>query len=67
MSVRVGRVSEQRRKRLQELEHEMSSLKRKMTEQAKAVKMKEQSEKHVSHLNKEIVVSVLQVTQALGC
>ena len=51
-----GRVSEQRRKRLQELEQEMSTLKRKMAEQSRATKLKEQSEKHVSHLNSEIVV-----------
>jgi kinesin family protein 4/21/27 len=55
----AGKVSEQRRKRLQELEQEMSTLKRKMQEQAKALKLKEHSDKHVSHLNTEIVVRTI--------
>ncbi|XP_076446385.1 chromosome-associated kinesin KIF4A-like isoform X13 [Babylonia areolata] len=51
----TSKVSEQRRKRLQELETEMSSLKRKIAEQAKTVKLKEQSQKQVNHLNSEIL------------
>lgn len=50
------RVSEQRRKRLQELEQEMSQLKHKMSEQIKMLKMKEQTDKQVLHLNSEIQV-----------
>ncbi|KAK7485932.1 hypothetical protein BaRGS_00022798 [Batillaria attramentaria] len=50
----ASKVSEQRRKRLQELEHEMSQLKRKMNEQVKLLKMKDQSDKQVSRLNVEI-------------
>ncbi|XP_025088015.1 chromosome-associated kinesin KIF4-like [Pomacea canaliculata] len=48
------KVSEQRRKRLQELEQEMAQLKRKMADQAKILKLKDSSEKHVSRLNVEI-------------
>ena len=50
------KISEQRRKRLQELEQEMSSLKRKMQEQSKALKLKDQADKNVNRLNTEIVV-----------
>lgn len=50
----ANKVSEQRRKRLQELETEMSQVKRKMNEQTKLLKLKDQSEKQVSRLNTEI-------------
>jgi len=55
----VGRVSEQRRKRLQELEAQIVELKRKMTEQSKMLKINEQTGKQVEKLNQEIVVRIL--------
>ncbi|XP_064607442.1 chromosome-associated kinesin KIF4A-like [Liolophura sinensis] len=48
------KVSEQRRKRLQELEQQMSGLKKKLTEQGKIVKLKSQSDKQVTKLNLDI-------------
>jgi len=54
----VCRVAEQRRKRLQELEAQIIELRRKMTEQSKMLKMKEQTDKQVEKLNHEILVSV---------
>jgi len=50
------RVAEQRRKRLQELEAQMVELRRKMTEQSKMLKMKEQTDKQLDKLNQEITV-----------
>ena len=55
----VCRVAEQRRKRLQELEAQIVELRRKMTEQSKMLKMKEQTDKQVEKLNHEIMVTVL--------
>ena len=52
----VCRVSEQRRKRLQELEAQIVELRRKMTEQSKMLKVKEQTDKQVEKLNQEITV-----------
>ena len=49
-------MSEQRRKRLQELEGQLSDLKKKINEQKKLLKMKETSDKQVSKLNTEITV-----------
>jgi len=48
------KVSEQRRKRLRELEQQMSEYKKKMSEQAKMVKLKDSSDKQVVKLNSEI-------------
>ncbi|KAL5011365.1 hypothetical protein ScPMuIL_009916 [Solemya velum] len=53
-NVASSKISEQRRKRLQELEQQMSQLKKKMSDQTKMLKLKEQSDKHVSKLNLEI-------------
>jgi len=52
-------VAEQRRKRLQELEAQIVELRRKMTEQSKMLKIKEQTDKQVEKLNQEITVCVL--------
>ncbi|KAB7496099.1 Chromosome-associated kinesin KIF4, partial [Armadillidium nasatum] len=49
-----NKISEQRRKRLQELESLISGLKKKVGEQNKLIKMKEQSEQKVIKLNTEI-------------
>jgi kinesin family protein 4/21/27 len=51
------RLSEQRRKRLQELEGQMGDLKKKLVEQKKMLKVKDQSEKQVTQLNTEIQAS----------
>ncbi|XP_019629575.1 PREDICTED: chromosome-associated kinesin KIF4A-like [Branchiostoma belcheri] len=48
------KVSEQRRKRVKELETQIGVLKRKITDHNKMVKLKEQSDKTCSKLNKEI-------------
>lgn len=53
------KVSERRRKRLQELEAEMTNLKKKLIEQSKILKIKEKAEGTVNKLNQEI--------QALKC
>ncbi|XP_051877994.1 kinesin family member 4 [Pristis pectinata] len=53
------KVSERRRKRLQELETEMANLKKKLMEQSKILKIKEKTEGTVNKLNQEI--------QALKC
>ncbi|XP_042329355.1 chromosome-associated kinesin KIF4A isoform X2 [Sceloporus undulatus] len=49
-----AKLSERRRKRLQELEGEMTDLKKKLKEQSKLLKMKESSEQTVCKLNQEI-------------
>nr|XP_053635684.1 chromosome-associated kinesin KIF4A-like [Cherax quadricarinatus] len=49
-----NKVSEQRRKRVQELETQIADLKQKQKEQAKLLRMKEQSEKKVDKLKSEI-------------
>ncbi|KAK3859333.1 hypothetical protein Pcinc_034550 [Petrolisthes cinctipes] len=49
-----NKLSEQRRKRVQELESEISGLKQKQKEQQKLLRMKEQSEAKVNKLNSEI-------------
>lgn len=51
------RLSERRRKRLQELEGQISELKKKLNEQSKLLKLKESTERTVSKLNQEIRVS----------
>ena len=53
-----SRIAEQRRKRLQELEGQISQLKKKMLEQARMLKFKEQTDKQVEKLNQEIQVRV---------
>ncbi|KAK4297569.1 hypothetical protein Pmani_030022 [Petrolisthes manimaculis] len=49
-----NKLSEQRRKRVQELESEISGLKQKQKEQHKLLRMKDQSEAKVNKLNSEI-------------
>ncbi|XP_026545424.1 chromosome-associated kinesin KIF4A [Notechis scutatus] len=49
-----AKLSERRRKRLQELEGEMSELKKKLKEQSKLLNMKKSSEQTVSKLHQEI-------------
>jgi len=61
MSVCLCRVAEQRRKRLQELEAQIVELRRKMMEQSKMLKIKEQTDKQVEKLNQEIVVCISPV------
>lgn len=50
------RLSEQRRKRLQELEGQMTELKKKLQDQSKLLKLKESSVRSVTKLNQEIQV-----------
>lgn len=62
----VYRVAEQRRKRLKELELQISDLKKKMTEQTKLLRMKDTSDKQVNKLNTEILVcTVPMVTRSV--
>ena len=49
-------MSEQRRKKVQELETQIANLKQKQKEQLKLIRMKEQSEQKVNKLNSEIQV-----------
>nr|XP_014424306.1 chromosome-associated kinesin KIF4A isoform X1 [Pelodiscus sinensis] len=49
-----AKLSERRRKRLQELEGQMNELKKKLSEQSKLLKFKESTERTVSKLNQEI-------------
>ena len=55
------RLSETRRKRLVELEQQISEFKKKLNEQKNIVKLKEQSEKKVSAMNTEIQVRYMAV------
>ncbi|XP_010570687.1 PREDICTED: chromosome-associated kinesin KIF4A isoform X3 [Haliaeetus leucocephalus] len=52
--VNQAKLSERRRKRLQELEGQISELKKKLNEQSKLLKLKESTEHTVSKLNQEI-------------
>ncbi|NWI69507.1 KIF4 protein, partial [Todus mexicanus] len=52
--VNQAKLSERRRKRLQELEGQISDLKKKLNEQSKLLKLKESTERTVSKLNQEI-------------
>uniref|UniRef100_A0A8B9N154 Kinesin-like protein n=1 Tax=Accipiter nisus TaxID=211598 RepID=A0A8B9N154_9AVES len=52
--VNQAKLSERRRKRLQELEGQISELKKKLNEQSKLLKLKESTERTVSKLNQEI-------------
>ena len=49
-----SKISERRRKRLQELEQKISALSKKITEQEKIIKMKEKNDEKITQLNKEI-------------
>ncbi|NXG35144.1 KIF4 protein, partial [Dromaius novaehollandiae] len=52
--VNQAKLSERRRKRLQELEGQINELKKKLNEQSKLLKLKESTERTVSKLNQEI-------------
>ncbi|XP_064933426.1 chromosome-associated kinesin KIF4 isoform X1 [Columba livia] len=52
--INQAKLSERRRKRLQELEGQMSELKKKLNDQSKLLKLKESTERTVSKLNQEI-------------
>ncbi|XP_030789934.1 chromosome-associated kinesin KIF4A [Rhinopithecus roxellana] len=52
--VNQAKLSERRRKRLQELEGQITDLKKKLNEQSKLLKLKESTEHTVSKLNQEI-------------
>ncbi|XP_003943123.1 chromosome-associated kinesin KIF4A isoform X1 [Saimiri boliviensis] len=52
--VNQAKLSERRRKRLQELEGQIADLKKKLNEQSKLLKLKESTEHTVSKLNQEI-------------
>ncbi|XP_067664129.1 chromosome-associated kinesin KIF4A-like [Haliotis asinina] len=54
MNSAANKISEQRRRRMQELETQIAKLKKKMVEQSKMVKLKEQSDKQVLKLNTDI-------------
>lgn len=54
--VLYSRLSEQRRKRLQELEGQITELKKKLQDQSKLLKLKESSVRNVAKLNQEIQV-----------
>ncbi|XP_051956367.1 chromosome-associated kinesin KIF4-like [Xyrauchen texanus] len=60
-----AKVSEQRRKRLQELEGQMSELKKKLQDQSKLLKLKESSVRNVSKLNLEIQAMKSQRVQLM--
>ncbi|XP_019391798.1 PREDICTED: chromosome-associated kinesin KIF4A [Crocodylus porosus] len=52
--INQAKLSERRRKRLQELEGQINELKKKLSEQSKLLKLKESTEHTVSKLNQEI-------------
>uniref|UniRef100_A0A8C3Y498 Kinesin family member 4A n=1 Tax=Catharus ustulatus TaxID=91951 RepID=A0A8C3Y498_CATUS len=52
--INQAKLSERRRKRLQELEAQINELKKKLNEQSKLLKLKESTEHTVSKLNQEI-------------
>ncbi|XP_028277104.1 kinesin family member 4 isoform X2 [Parambassis ranga] len=60
-----AKLSEQRRKRLQELEGHLSDMKRKLLEQSKLLKLKESSVQKVSKLMQEIQAMKTQRTQLM--
>ena len=55
----ANKVAEQRRKRLKELEEQISQLKKQQVEQSKMLKLKEQKDKECEKLNNEIKVCIL--------
>uniref|UniRef100_A0A452SZL4 Kinesin family member 4A n=2 Tax=Ursus TaxID=9639 RepID=A0A452SZL4_URSMA len=63
--VNQAKLSERRRKRLQELEGQMADLKKKLNEQSKLLKLKESTEHTVSKLNQEIRVMKSQRVQLM--
>lgn len=62
----LSRLSERRRKRLQELEAQINELKKKLNEQSKLLKLKESTERTVSKLNQEIRVIIPKGTSGLS-
>ncbi|MBN3323646.1 KIF4 protein, partial [Atractosteus spatula] len=60
-----AKLSEQRRKRLQELESQLSDLKKKLLEQSKLLKLKESSVRNVAKLNQEIQAMKAQRVQLM--
>ncbi|XP_056395573.1 chromosome-associated kinesin KIF4A [Hyla sarda] len=60
-----AKLSERRRKRLQELEGEMGELKKKLNEQSKLLKLRESTEKTVGKLNQEIQAMKMQRVQLM--
>ncbi|XP_007955975.1 chromosome-associated kinesin KIF4A [Orycteropus afer afer] len=63
--VNQAKLSERRRKRLQELEGQIADLKKKLNEQSKLLKLKESTEHTVSKLNQEIQVMKNQRVQLM--
>ncbi|XP_045394649.1 chromosome-associated kinesin KIF4A isoform X3 [Lemur catta] len=60
-----AKLSERRRKRLQELEGQMNDLKKKLNEQSKLLKLKESTDYTVSKLNQEIQMMKNQRVQLM--
>ncbi|XP_018427640.1 PREDICTED: chromosome-associated kinesin KIF4A [Nanorana parkeri] len=60
-----AKLSERRRKRLQELEGQMGDLRKKLNEQSKLLKIRESSEKTVGKLNQEIQGMKMQRVQLM--
>uniref|UniRef100_A0A8C5MNW6 Kinesin family member 4A n=1 Tax=Leptobrachium leishanense TaxID=445787 RepID=A0A8C5MNW6_9ANUR len=60
-----AKLSERRRKRLQELEGEMTELKRKLIDQSKLLKLRETTEKTVTKLNVDIQSMKVQRVQLM--
>ncbi|XP_043830521.1 chromosome-associated kinesin KIF4A isoform X2 [Dromiciops gliroides] len=63
--VNQAKLSERRRKRLQELEGQITDLKKKLNEQSKLLKLKESTEHTVSKLNQEIRLMKSQRVQLM--
>uniref|UniRef100_A0A8C9DDT3 Kinesin family member 4A n=1 Tax=Prolemur simus TaxID=1328070 RepID=A0A8C9DDT3_PROSS len=63
--VNQAKLSERRRKRLQELEGQMNDLKKKLNEQSKLLKLKESTDYTVSKLNQEIQMMKNQRVQLM--
>ncbi|XP_078067560.1 kinesin family member 4 isoform X1 [Mustelus asterias] len=63
--INATKVSERRRKRLQELEAELTNLKKKLMEQSKMLKFKERTEGTVEKLNHEIQALKYQRVQLM--
>ncbi|KAM4020455.1 chromosome-associated kinesin KIF4A isoform 2-T2 [Anomaloglossus baeobatrachus] len=60
-----AKLSERRRKRLQELEGQMADLKKKLNEQSKLLRLRESTEKTVGKLNQEIQAMKMQRVQLM--
>ncbi|KAL4659685.1 chromosome-associated kinesin KIF4A [Arapaima gigas] len=60
-----AKLSEQRRKRLQELEGQITEMKKKLMEQSKLLKLKETSVRNVAKLNQEIQAMKTQRVQLM--